>query len=74
VATLLVAKVSNKIIGTFEEAEASGASSLDNYFRCDPTAGQYIYNLNTSGYSTGTHVLRATLNDGTTHDVYVSVR
>lgn len=74
VATLAVAKVSDQVIGFFEEAEASGASNLDNYFRYDPTAGQYIYNLSTVGYTTGTYVLRAHLNDGTDHDVYVSVR
>ncbi len=74
VATLEVAKVSDQVIGIFEEAEASGASNLDNYFRFDPTAGQYIYNLSTVGFSAGTYVLRATLNDGTTHDVYISVR
>ena len=73
-ATLAVAKVSNAVIGVFEEAEASGASNLDNLFRFDPTSGQYIYNLNTSGYTAGTYILRATLNDGTDHDVYVSVR
>jgi hypothetical protein len=66
--------VSNQVIGIFEEAEASGASNLDNYFRYDPTAGQYIYNLSTAGFTAGTYVLRATLNDGSTHDVYVSVR
>jgi hypothetical protein len=74
VATLGVAKVSNQVIGIFEEGEASGASNLDNYFRYDPTAGQYIYNLSTAGFTAGTYVLRATLNDGSTHDVYVSVR
>jgi hypothetical protein len=74
VATLAVAWVSNQVIGVFEEAEASGASNTDNYFRYDPTAGQYIYNLNTSGYSTGTYIFRAHLNDGTDHDVYVSIR
>lgn len=54
--------------------EASGASNLDNYFRYDPTAGQYIYNLSTVGYTVGTYLLRAHLNDGTDHDVYISVR
>jgi len=74
VATLAFMKVSDQVIGVFVEAEASGASNLDNYFRFDPTAGQYIYNLSTVGFSAGTYVLRATLNDGTAHDVYVSVR
>ena len=69
-----MAKVSNQVIGIFEEADASGASNLDNFFRYDPTAGQYIYNLSTVGFSAGTYILRATPNDGTTHDVYISVR
>ena len=42
--------------------------------RSDPTPGQYIYNLSSKGYAAGTYLLRAKLNDGTTHDVHVSVR
>lgn len=74
VATLAVAKVLDQVIGVFEEAESAGASNVDNLFRFDPTSGQYIYNLSASGYSAGTYLLRARLNDQTTHDVYVSVR
>jgi len=75
-ATLLLAKVSGNVIGSFEEItpEAAGNSNLDNLFRFDPASGQYIYNLQATGFSAGTYVLRAHLNDGTDHDVYVSVR
>jgi hypothetical protein len=75
-ATLLVAQVSGGVIGSFEEItpEAAGNSNLDNLFRFDPTSGQYIYNLQAKGFPTGTYVLRAHLNDGTDHDVYVSIR
>jgi hypothetical protein len=75
-ATLLLAQVSGGVIGSFEEItpEAAGNSNLDNLFRFDPTSGQYIYNLQAKGFPTGTYVLRAHLNDGTDHDVYVSIR
>ncbi len=58
----------------FRDATASGGSNTGNLFRFDPTAGQYIYNLDTTGFAPGTHLLRTTLNDGTTHDVLVSIR
>jgi PKD domain len=75
-ASLLVAQVSGNVIGSFEEItpEAAGNSNLDSLFRFDPTSGQYIYNLQAKGFPTGTYVLRVHLNDGTNHDVYVSVR
>jgi hypothetical protein len=75
-ATLLLAQVSGTVIGSFEEItpEAAGNSNFDNLFRYDPTSGQYIYNLQAKGFATGTYVIRAHLDDGTDHGVYVSIR
>ena len=75
-ATLAVFMVTDQVLGTVEEVtpDASGSSNVDNLFRYDSTANQYIYNLSTNGYAVGTYLLRAVLNDGTVHEVYVSVR
>ena len=71
---LAVFKVTNDVLGTVEvEVESSGSSNAENSFRFDPTTNQYVYNLSTSGYM-GTYLLRVTLDDGSTHEVYVSVR
>ncbi len=76
IATLQVAMVAGVITGTtdFTDATPSGGSNTGDLFRFDPTSGQYIYNLDTTGFAPGTHLLRATLNDGTKHDVLVSIR
>lgn len=52
----------------------SGSSNTGSLFRFDPVANQYIYNLSTKGYSSGTYLLRTTLNDGTMHDVNFSIK
>ncbi|HET7840780.1 MAG TPA: hypothetical protein VFM21_04205 [Terriglobia bacterium] len=64
------------VLGTVVELtpDTSGASNVGNLFRSDPTAGQYIFNLSTKGFTQGTHQLRVNLNDGTHFDVYVSLR
>ena len=74
--TLQVGMVSGAIIGTidFTDATASGGSNTGNLFRFDPASGQYIYNLSTQGYAAGTYLIRATLNDGSTHDVQFSLK
>ena len=54
--------------------KASGSSNTETLFRFDGASGQYIYNLSTSAFATGTYLLRTTLNDGTTHDVNISIR
>jgi hypothetical protein len=76
IATLQVFYVASTPSGTIDETVAtlsSGGSNTGNQFRFDPTSGQYIYNLNTTGYAAGTYLLRVTLNDGTTHDVTISI-
>ena len=72
-ATLAVFKVTDDVLGTVE-VESAGNANQDNAFRYDPDTNQYIFNLSSSGYSAGTYLLRVLLNDGTIHDVLVSVR
>lgn len=75
-AQLYVAMYAGVPIGTTDmtDATSTGNSDTGNEFRFDPTSGQYIYNLSTKGFATGTWLLRAKLNDGTTHDVFISLR
>jgi hypothetical protein len=56
------------------DALPSGSSNVGSLFRFDPTSNQYIYNLSTKGYSTGTYLLRTTIDDGTTHDLNFSIK
>jgi len=77
VANLQVFQVLNTPTGTVDmtvDTVASGSSNTGTLFRFDPTSNQYIYNLNTQGFVSGTYLLRTTLNDGTTHDVQISIR
>ena len=77
VAKIQVYQVVNTSGGTVVMAVdtvASGSSNLGTTFRFDPISAQYIYNLSTRGYSSGTYLLRTTLNDGTTHDVSFYIR
>jgi hypothetical protein len=71
--TLEVYHVTGEVLGTVD-VESSGEANEDNNFRYDSESAQYIYNLSTKGYSTGTYLLRVSLNDQTTHDVQVSIR
>ena len=52
VARLYVAKVSNNVVGTEEEADSNLNATEGNLFRY--ADGQYIFNWNTSGLSAGT--------------------
>ncbi|HLY62799.1 MAG TPA: PxKF domain-containing protein [Terriglobia bacterium] len=77
VANLQVHLILTTPTGTVDETVntlPSGSSNSGTLFRFDPTSGQYIYNLSTSGFVTGTYLLRTTINDGTTHDVTISIR
>lgn len=55
-------------------AVASGGSNLGNYFRYDPTAKQYIFNLSTKPLTLGTNTLVATLDDGTVHGWTITIK
>jgi hypothetical protein len=75
-ATIQVYRVLDVPSGTIDmsvDTLPSGSSNIGTLFRVDPVSSQYIYNLNTKGYSTGTYLLRTTLDDGTTHDVNFSI-
>lgn len=77
VATAQVYLIQNTPTGTVDQSMATSASGGANSgasFRFDATSGQYIYNLNTSGYASGTYVLRTTISDGSTHDVQFSIQ
>ena len=76
VATLQVEFVSGTPTGTddFTEATSSGNGDTGNTFRFDPTSGDYVFNLSTSGFAAGTWLLRTTLNDGTHYDVLISIK
>jgi hypothetical protein len=58
-----------------EEVESLAASNDGDRFRFDPVAGQYIYNLDTLPLAPGnSYLLRTILDDGTAHDVVVSIQ
>ncbi len=61
---------------TVDDAGASNDNGI--YFRWDPTGMQDIFNLKTGaslGYVVGnTYTITATLDDGTTHDVPISIK
>ena len=64
------------IVGTaVEDVESPGAANDGNLYRYDPDAEQYIFNLSTKSLSRGnSYLVRTTLDDGTTHDVVISIR
>jgi hypothetical protein len=60
------AKISNGISGTFMEATSSGNASSGNIFRYDSAGNQYIFNLSTKGWATGTYQLTIKFDNGDT--------
>lgn len=77
VASIQVFRVIDTPSGTVDmsvDTLPSGSSNIGSLFRFDPISSQYIYNLSTKGYSSGTYLLRTTLSDGTTHDVNFSIK
>ena len=77
VANLQVFLILNTPAGTVDESIdtlAPGNSNSGTLFRFDPTSNQYVYNLSTSGYASGTYLLRTTISDGSTHDVQFSIK
>ena len=74
--TIQVFKITDAVLGTREEVtpDAAGQSNVGNVFRFDGSTGQYVYNLKTTGYGTGSYTLRAAVNDGTVHEVRFSIR
>lgn len=77
VASIQVFRVIDTPTGTVDmsvDTLPSGSSNIGSVFRFDPISSQYIYNLSTKGYSSGTYLLRTTLSDGTIHDVNFSIK
>ncbi len=71
-AKLYYAKISNNLPGTELEATSTAAADTGNVFRYDASAGQYIFNLSTKGWSEGTYQLRIDLGDGVPHTVNIT--
>lgn len=71
-ARLYLAKWSDGVIGTEEEAGSTSAADSGNMFRY--TDGEYLFNLGTRPLSSGTWQLRVDLGDGVPHIVMFSVR
>jgi hypothetical protein len=74
VAKLLIFKVANNVVGSEIEANSTSAATTGNLFRYDPSAGQYIFNLGTTGLSAGTYQLRIDLGDGVVRAVNFALR
>ena len=73
IATLEVAKVSDSVLGSYDEAVSTSMADDGNQFRYAGD-GNYIFNLSTSPLSVGTYRLRINLNDGQSFTVDVSLR
>jgi len=52
-----------------------GNANTDNFYRYDPIAQQYIYNLNASFLTSNAfYQIRTILDDGTTHTVTIGIK
>ena len=71
-AKLYYAKFANTALGTQLEAVSTAAADTGNVFRYDSTAKQYIFNLSTKGFTTGTYQLSIDLGDGIPHTVNIT--
>ncbi|MDQ4089987.1 MAG: PxKF domain-containing protein [Actinomycetota bacterium] len=74
VVTLQITKLADNVEGSWREASPTAAATGGSHFRYDPEAGQYMFNLATKTLSTGTWLLCASLDDGTTHTNQISLR
>lgn len=74
VARLYLAKVSNQVVGSYQEPESTSAADSGNTFRYDAQADQYIFNLGTKGLSIGTWALQVTVNGLVAKEVWISLR
>jgi hypothetical protein len=72
VAQIYVAKLGNNIVGTDMEAVSTSAATDGNLFRV--SGNQYIFNLSTKPLSVGTWQIKATLDDGTSKTVIISLK
>jgi len=57
-----------------KDITSAGQANTDNLYRFDPGGHQYIYNLGTTSLSTNTsYVVRTRIDDGSIHDVIISI-
>ena len=70
--TITAQKYTNAVLGTVLETVTSTTSSTGNVMRYDATSGQYIFNLSTKGWTSGSYHLTITLDDGTVTKVDIS--
>jgi parallel beta-helix repeat protein len=73
-ATIEFLKVTDNIYGICEEEGLNIKGDLGDVFRFNPEDQQYIFNLSTKGYDTGTYVIVIRLDDGQIFSVYLSLR
>jgi len=75
VATLEVHFYADGVVGTeLENVSPAGRANTDNLYRFDTKTQQFIYNLSTRSLAPNTsYLLRTVLDDGSVHDVVVSV-
>lgn len=71
-ARLYLAKMSDSVFGTEEEASSTSGADSGNTFRY--VDGKFMFNLSTKTLSVGTWRLRVDLGDGATHTVVFSLK
>ncbi len=74
VATIQVNRVSNSAPSNVNETVTSTVPNQGITFRYDVVSQQYIFNLGTKGWTSGTYAITALLNDGSNISVNVGVR
>lgn len=72
VANISYAMYTGNVIGTNAEAISTSAASTGAAFRYDSNSNQYIFNLNTKGWTPGTYQLTIKLDDGTSYTAKIS--
>jgi hypothetical protein len=74
VARIAVAMLATSVTTSVNEDVIVLAADAGTTFRYDASGRQYIFNLSTKGWATGTYRLMAHLDDGTTIEAYAEVR
>jgi hypothetical protein len=69
-----VNRVSNSAPSNVNETVTSTVPNQGITFRYDVVSQQYIFNLGTKGWTSGTYAITALLNDGSNISVNVGVR
>ena len=73
-ATIKLTKISEEVLGDFEEVISTSAANTGNVFRYDSESEQYIFNLSTENLNQGTYLLDVSLDDGQVFSVQISLR